>query len=175
MYLNEKKIQTTEMQYEIFYLQINGIDIGQLPINQQMTAINTLYNEETENIVLELKRKTCWNANKNIGGYDDIEIAKRLCFLTIHHNTTTLENTTDNNAKMESDIVVNLHLPTVSLEQYYMAKSTQTDDITFKVHEHLHNLQKDTERLVEHEHNLFEQTLAPKIEIEVRNILHVFV
>ncbi|XP_037809809.1 slo-interacting protein 1 [Lucilia sericata] len=149
-------------------LKINDIDVSQLPQQQQKTALSMLLNEETDNVVLELKRKSCWNTNQNVD-FDDIEISKKLCYLKIHHNAPLLDNNVDNNSSsttIGSDIIVNLHLPTSTLQQYCMAKSTQTEDIAFYVHEHLRNIQKDTERLIEHEHNLFEQSLAPEIDIE---------
>ncbi|XP_023308336.2 slo-interacting protein 1 [Lucilia cuprina] len=145
-------------------LKINDIDVSQLPQQQQKTALSMLLNEETDNVVLELKRKSCWNTNPNVD-FDDIEISKKLCYLKIHHNTPLLDNNSSPTT-IGSDIIVNLHLPTSTLQQYCMAKSTQTEDIAFYVHEHLRNIQKDTERLIEHEHNLFEQSLAPEIDIE---------
>lgn len=167
----------TKLKIKIYFIQklmifcifqINNIDVGTL--QQQKSALNMLLNEETDNIVLELKRKSCWNSNQDVD-CDDVEISKKLCYLKIHHNTPFFDNTEDNNSTTTngSDIIVNLHLPKATIQQYCMAKSTQTDDIAFYVHEHLRNIQKDTDRLIEHEHNLFEQSLAPEIDIEVIN------
>lgn len=122
-----------------------------------------MLNEDTDNIVLELKRQS-WNRNKN-ADFDDIEIDKKMCFLKIHHNSASccVENTTTTN----SGVTVNLHLPPTSIQQYCVTKSTQTEDLAFYMHEHLRHIQKNTERLIDHEHNLFEQSLAPEIDIEV--------
>ncbi|KAM7341443.1 SLo interacting protein 1 [Cochliomyia hominivorax] len=148
-------------------LKINNINVCELPHQQRKTVLNMLLNEQTDNIVLELKRKSCWNSNIDLN-YDDIELSKKLCYLKIHHNNPYMDNIDDVNSAttIASDIIVNLHLPNSTLQQYCIAKSTQTDDIAFYVHEHLRNIQKDTERLIEHEHNLFEQSLAPEIDIE---------
>lgn len=126
-----------------------------------------MLNEDTENVVLHLKRKSCWNS-RNIVESDDIDVRKKMCYLKIKHRT---KNCLDNSAPYvtdEPEIVLNLHLPSSSpIKGYCMAKATQTDDIAFYVHEHLRNIQKDTELLIEQEHNLFEQSLAPEIDIEV--------
>lgn len=167
-----------------FLFQINDIDVQQLPLQQQQkTALNLLLNEENDNVVLELKRKSVWNISKNFIDCNDVEVGKKMCYLQIQHNATNYchDTATATTTNIGTEIIMSLHLPSITsssspssasstLQGYCMTKSTQTEDIAYYVHEHLRHMQNDTERLIEQEHNLFEQSLAPEIDIEV----HVF-
>ncbi|XP_013115629.1 slo-interacting protein 1 [Stomoxys calcitrans] len=154
-------------------LKINDTDIGQLQQEKRdaAAALNILLNNESENVVLHLKRKACWNLASKclVDDNDEIEISKKICFLKIQPNTGNASAIANNAAPSSTEIIVNLHLPNSSAcgeEDGGLSKSTQTDDMAYYVHEQLRNMEKDTERLIEEEHNLFEQSLAPEIDIE---------
>ncbi|XP_073841729.1 SLo interacting protein 1 [Musca autumnalis] len=176
-------------------LKINDTDICQLQQEQRnIAALGRLLCENSdENVVLQLKRKAAasWGDTSKteiVGDNEDTEISKRICHLKIQQNaeseslatnvdqTTATTRTSSNGAytsnnvspvSTPTEIIVSLYLPTTeSAEGYGLSKSTQTDDMAFYVHEQLRNIQKDTERLIEEEHNLFEQSLAPEIDIE---------
>ncbi|XP_058985679.1 slo-interacting protein 1-like [Musca domestica] len=163
-------------------LKINDTDICQLQQEQRdVAALGRLLTENPEeNVVLQLKRKAGYWASKStaVGDNEETEISKRICYLKIQQNVdsdetlaTNVEGTTNNDgsspAPKPMEIIMNLYFPnTVSDEGFVQSKSTQTDDMAYYVHEQLRNIQKDTERLIEEEHNLFEQSLAPEIDIE---------
>ncbi|XP_075164330.1 SLo interacting protein 1 [Haematobia irritans] len=154
-------------------LKINDTDIGHLQQEKRnAVALNLLLNNESENIVLHLKRKSCWDvACKTANGDSgETEISKKICFLKIQQKTGSGTVAGSNAASTAAELILSLHLPNMPPFSFGeidgLSKSTQTDDMAYYVHEQLRNIQKDTERLIEEEHNLFEQSLAPEIDIE---------
>ncbi|XP_061389419.1 slo-interacting protein 1 [Musca vetustissima] len=173
-------------------LKINDTDICQLQQEQRdFAALSRLFTENAdENVILQLKRKADYWNNKStpVGDNEETEISKRICYLKLQSNASSDESPATNvegaartpskntNANQDEsstgqrppmEIIVNLYLPTTESDEVCgQSKSTQTDDMAYYVHEQLRNIQKDTERLIEEEHNLFEQSLAPEIDIE---------
>lgn len=179
---------TTMMMANLSFvlLKINDTDIVKLQEEQRDTAAATaaaldllLSTTDSENIVLQLKRKaSCW-LEVGDGADDVVDISKKICYLKLQQQTcpdialsspTAATAVTATSTASSPEIVVSLHLPnslsTENVASAATSKSTQTDDMAYYVHEQLRNIQKDTERLIEEEHNLFEQSLAPEIDIE---------